>query len=325
MSRSSWNLSLALGVVTAASLAYAWQLHLELAESNAAREALKTELATLHKRTSAVTPRTATATHAAAPSSPARNEDAAAPGNGPGPGGPRGPNRAAQFAAFRDSPEVQALMALERKAALDGRYAGLFKKLNLSPADLEKFKSLLADKQATLADVLSAARTQGLNPRDNRDEIRALVANYEAESDATIQATLGSGAYAAYKQYEQTLPQRNVVGQLEQRLSYSSTPLSADQSEQLVSLLAAAAPARDNNATPGLFAAPGGGAGGFGGRGGTTIPDSVVAQSQSILSATQVAALKQLQQEQAAAAALRQQMRGPTSAPPTTPTKPSGP
>ena len=38
-----------------------------------------------------------------------------------------------------ESPEIQQLMALQRKAGLDSRYAALFKALNLSPAQLERF------------------------------------------------------------------------------------------------------------------------------------------------------------------------------------------
>ncbi len=326
MSRSSWSLTVAFGAIAAASLAYAWQQHLQVTEAEAARDALKTELATARSHASSTLKRAAATRAASSSATSAPGDEPPEANNGSGPPGGR-QNRGGQFAAFRDSPEAQALMAMERKAALDSRYAGLFKKLNLSPADLEKFKNLLADKQATMMDVLAAARAQGLNPRDNRDEIRALVSNYEAESDANIQATLGPAAYAQYQQYEQTLPQRNVVDQLGQRLSYSSTPLSSDQSEQLISLLAATTPARTNNGGAAPLV-PGGGFGGRGG-GGAQITDAAIAQSQSILSSTQVDALKQLQQQQAAAAALRQQMRnqtnGTTAATTTPPPKPTGP
>ena len=126
-----------------------------------------------------------------------------------------------RVASLINSPEMQQFMALQQKAGLDGGYAALFKKLNLSPADLEKFKNLLVEKQSSLLDVMMAARGQGLIGRENRDEIRQLMQNAQTEIDGSIRATLGEAAYVQYKNYEATLPQRGVVGQLEKRLSYS--------------------------------------------------------------------------------------------------------
>jgi len=240
--------------------------------------------------------------------------------------GPRGRGRweSARFTNVLNSPEALRLMQLQQKAALDGRYSGLFKQLNLSPADLEKFKSLLVEKQSAIMDVMSAARAQGLNPGENRDQIQALVASTQAEVDSSIRAQLGDAAYTQYQSYEQTLPQRNVVDQLNQRLSYSAAPLSDTQSAQLVQILSdTAAPASgngENNLARAFgFNGPGGGA---------RITDAAVTQAQMVLNTQQVAALQSLQQEQQAAAQLRQLMRatanpgGATGAAATTATPP---
>lgn len=224
-----------------------------------------------------------------------------------------------RFATLLNSPEMQHLMAIQQKAGLDGNYATLFKKLNLSPADLEKFKSLLVEKQSSLIDVMAAARSQGLTGRESRDEVRQLVQDTQSEIDASIRSTLGETAYAQYKNYETTMPQRGVVDQLAQRLSYSTTPLNEAQAEQLVQILAAnTAPAntagnRPNAAVPLVQA--------FAGNarftqatallGGTTtrITDTAVNQAQTVLAPQQISALQSLQQEQQAAAQLMQQMR----------------
>lgn len=223
------------------------------------------------------------------------------------------------FANAMNSPEVQQLMAIQQKAGLDGRYAALFKKLNLSPADLEKFKGLLVEKQLAITDVLAAARNQGLTGRGSRDEIRQLVEDTQAEIDGNIRTAMGESAYAEYKNYETTLPQRAVVSQLEQRLSYSSTPLNDTQTEQLVQILAANTPATSNGNRGNLvaplvqtFAAGNPRLGqAVAMMGGTGVPltDTVIAQAQGVLMPTQVAALQGLQQEQQAAAQLMQQMR----------------
>jgi len=96
--------------------------------------------------------------------------------------------------------------------------------------------------------------------------------------------------------------------QLQQRLSYSASPLTDDQVNQVIAIMAANAPQTGSNS--------GGGSGTFlpfgGGPrngGGPPITDTVVASAQGVLNDTQVAALTQLQQEQQAQAELAAQMR----------------
>lgn len=249
--------------------------------------------------------------------------------NRPAPRGRRADG--ARFENVMSNPDFQKLMAVQQKGALDGRYSGLFKQLQLSPADLEKFKNLLVEKQSAVMDVLAAARTEGLSGRDNRDQIKQLVQDAQNEVEGNIKATLGDAAYAQYQNYEATQPQRAVVSQLEQRLSYSPEPLTDAQSQQLVQILAESAPTKGNgtrNGGAGGFAVIAGGMGGpnisFGG---SSITSEAMTKAQGVLTAQQMAALQGLQQEQQASAQLRQQMRAsfqnhmPTSATPATSTK----
>lgn len=211
----------------------------------------------------------------------------------------RGSGRA-RFAAMMEQPEVQRLMAMQQKAALDSRYAALFKSLALTPDQLDKLKNLLVDKSTAMADVMMAAREQGINPRQDREAFRQLVEETQADIDATIRSTLGETAFAQYQDYERTLPQRSIVDQLEQRLSYSSTPLTAEQSSQVLALLASTQPATNTNAGPEINLAGRGPLGPFIGRGTAAITDQALQQSAGILAAPQIEALRQLQQEQQA-------------------------
>lgn len=296
-------------VVAVGSLLYAWQLNSRLNDSDAARLAVEKESAALQARVAQLE-KDAEAFLAGRAGSP-RPGLAAADGESGGNSGPT-PARSAESrrggpggrAAFFDSPEMQKLAAVERRAMLDGRFAALFRKLNLSPDSLEKFKALLADRQAAATDVMSAAQANGMNPRENRDQIRALITNAETEIDNNIRATLGDSVYQQYMDYERTMPQRGLTTQLEQRLSYTSTPLNPNQTEQLVTLLAAANPNANASPQTGFF-----GGGFMPGRGSTTITDAVVTQSQTILNSQQVDALRQLQQEQQAREQIRQQIR----------------
>jgi hypothetical protein len=220
-------------------------------------------------------------------------------------------NGAGNFMALMNQPEIQRLMAVQQKAALDARYSALFKNLALTPDQLEKFKDLLVEKRTSMMDVVGAAREQGINRRSDPEAFAKLVASAQSEIDSNIRATLGEAGFSQYENYEKTLPQRNVVDQLEQRLSYSSTPLTSQQSEQMVAILQATSPGR-NSGTPspltalgtGLSATFGGNAGG-----GTRITDATITQAQGLLAGPQLDALRQLQQEQHAQAQLNAAMR----------------
>jgi hypothetical protein len=285
----SWRQHLELIALRAAAMNHDergdWQKRLRAAEKS--RHDLETQVATLQREDG-------DPTDAAAPS-----EGAASPRRRFGPGRNR-------FAAVLEQPEAQKLIAMQQKAALDRRYASLFKNLHLTPEQLDQFKDLLVEKQSALGDVMRAARAQGLNPRTDREGFKQLVASTEADIDNTIKSTLGDAAYAQYQQYQQTLPERNVTGQLQQALSYTGTPLSDAQSEQLVQILAANAPASHNSNAGMVRTGPGDVAGG--GPPGR-ITDAAVIQAQGVLSAPQLEALKQLQQTQQAQTQLRQLFR----------------
>lgn len=278
------------------------------------RTALQKRIGELQKRNSELEnrPVTVPATSTGAIASEFAGDDARRDESGVPPRPPSRGNRD-RFDAMMANPDAQKLIALQQKASLDGRYSSLFKQLQLSPANLEKFKDLLVEKQSSMMDVMAAARAQGLSPRDNRDEFRQLVQNAQNEVDNTIRATLGDNVYAHYQSYEATAPQRAIVSQLDQRLSYSSSPLTDSQSQQLVQILAQTAPANTNadrsGGAAGGFAGVGGGHGGAFNGGATPITANAVTQAQGILSTQQVSALQALQQEQQASAQLRQQMR----------------
>ena len=219
----------------------------------------------------------------------------------------RGGNRP-DFAALMANPEFAQAMNLQQRAALDGRYADLFKKLQLAPAELEKFKNLLVERQTTRIDVINSARAQGLDPRTNREELQKLTTSAQAEVDTSIKTAMGETVYNQYQNYETTLPQRTLVSQLDQRLSYTGSPLNATQAEFLVNALAvstASTSAADpTNNTPRNWG---------GTRTALPIADAVIQQAQSVLTPGQLTALKQLQAEQTAQQKMHDLMRNPPS------------
>jgi hypothetical protein len=155
--------------------------------------------------------------------------------------------------AQMNDPQFAQFMALQQKARLDSTYGPLFKQLtqqlNLSPAQLAAFQNLLTEKQNAARDVFAAARDQGLDPATDRAEIGQLVAQSNAEIDQQIQSTLGPDGFAQFQSYEQTLPERNTVNQIQQSLSYTSTPLTDAQYQQLLPWVIANAPPKASNPT----------------------------------------------------------------------------
>ena len=232
----------------------------------------------------------------------------AASQDGPG----RRGGRFAGWRAMADNPEFQRLLAIQAKARLSQTYGPLYKALNLSPDQLAQFQTLLADKQQAMMDVMAAAREQGINPRTDPDGFKSLMSQAVSQADANIQQALGDAAYQQYQQYQQTLPERNVVNSLQQQLSYTQTPLTDDEANQMISLLAQNQPQRAGNGTAGT--GNGGDAGPnpmslMNGGGTARVTNDAISQASGVLSAPQVAALQQIQLQQQAQQQMQQMMR----------------
>ena len=224
--------------------------------------------------------------------------------NGPG------VTRRAEMAALMNSPEVMKLIGTQQKAGLDARYADLFKSLKLNPAQIEAFKNLLLEKENARRDVMTASRENGLNPRQNPQEFRALLDQANAETDAAIVAAIGQQKFDEYKHFESTQSQRAAVNQLTKSLSYTNSPLSDTQSSQLVNLLTQNKPAPTHTDGRNVAAVPPGGTGpGVSMSRGTPLTDAVIAQAQSFLTPIQVDALRQQQAAQRAQQELNRIMR----------------
>ena len=214
--------------------------------------------------------------------------------------------RRAEMEAIMSDPEVIQLMTAQQRAGLDARYATLFKQLNLPPAQLEAFKNLLLEKQNAPRDVMMAARETGMNPRENRDDLRKLVQEANAETDAAIAAAIGTDKFSQYQNFESTGPQRALVDQLNRTMSYSATALTDAQSQALVQILAQNSAAGKGDPRDRLISSYGGP---WGAGASQTITDNVIAQARTILSPEQVQILEQQQAAQQNAQKLRELLR----------------
>lgn len=260
-------------------------------------EVKRTDITTAAAPAPALADRAPEAPSAAPASEPADGPPAGAPGDRQGgPGGNRGARFGAAMAELMKDPEFAAAMKLDQEARIDNRYATLFKQLNLPPEQLAALKSLLAERENATRDVWASAAAQGLNPRDNREELRQLTADLQAEVDENIKTTLGENVLKSIENYNLTAPQRNVINDFNQKLAIGGSSLNDSQSQQLTTILAETAQSSGRN---------------------VLITDATIARAQAVLTPAQVAALTQLQAEQNArqiinekTQALRQQVGG---------------
>ena len=241
----------------------------------------------------------------------------------------------ALLGAMADTPEFQKLLALAQHGKVDAKYAALFKRLKLTPEEQARLESLLTDKQSAFADAMIAARDQGLTGKAARDLANTVANATQKDISGSIKDLLGPQRFSQYQNYERTLPQRDLVDQLTQRLSYTSTPLTTGQQDRLVNVLAttAAAPKPAPGASPQsvkpvapIAPLPGSLAGlGVATVASAPITNTAVAQSQSFLSPQQVAALQQMRQQQQAQQMLNNVLSGkPPAVAPAPVAKPPG-
>jgi hypothetical protein len=238
-------------------------------------------------------------------------------------------NRASSFSALLENPAFTKLWTEQQKARVASAFGPLCRSLNLTPEQTAQFQSLLAERQMTMMDALSAARSQGIM---GREAVGGVVQDAARQIDGQIQTLLGPDGFSQYQNYVQTQPQRNQVNQLQVALlSDGNPPLQDFQVQQLTQILA-------RNSTAG---APGGGRAGavyadFAALGavsgtpvsGPPITAEAVTQAAGVLTPAQQQTLQQMQQEQAAQRqlfdAMRQGFGGlraagpPTTAPTTT-------
>jgi len=311
-----------LALAMAGTAALAWHQYRELIDlraqvADAQNVALRKQLADARKTIKSLEERIAALRgRRNGPGGDLAGEGADGENPGANAGGRRPGGRFGAFGELAGNADFQRLLAIQMKGRISQTYGPLFKSLNLSPDQLAQFQSLLADKQQALMDVMQAAREQGINPRADPDGFKTLVNQAVSQVDQGIQQTLGDAGYQQYQQYQQTLPERNVVNSLQQQLSYTQTPLTEDEANAMIALLAQTQPQRAGSGTAGT--GNGGDSGPsfmslINGGGNARVTDNAIAQAQGVLSAPQLSVLQQIQQQQQAQQQMQQLMRAANS------------
>jgi hypothetical protein len=186
------------------------------------------------------------------------------------------------LAAMNDS-DTMRLMAIRQKGRIARNYAALFKRLNLTPDQIDQMTNLLLEKKESSMDAAVGAVQQDINPLENPGEFGDMVQAMRDDVEGQIKALLGDAGYEQYQQYNQTQARQNVVNDLQQLLGATDTPLTPDQTRLFQEVLSQG---KTNQIT-----------------------DDVLGASQRFLSEPQIKALQSIQQQQQVAAELRKQQQ----------------
>lgn len=197
---------------------------------------------------------------------------------------------------------VQKAQAAAARSGLEERYGGLFRRLGLPPAELEKIRDLLVERQLSTSDAMMVAAAQGIELEANFARWKTLNDKVRADVDEGIRTALGNERYRVYQDYNDNASSYILLDQIGRRLSDTGAPLQESQSEPLLRLLVDTAPSAPaavaQGPLQGFTAAMSGSDPLLAAAARGPISDEMIARAQSILTPAQLATLRQIQSEQ---------------------------
>src|SRR5207245_2831446 len=133
------------------------------------------------------------------------------------------------YADLAGNPTFEALTAAQMRSQVGRTYGLLFHSLSLSPEAQAKVQDLLTQRQQALTDAVVALRENGLKSKTAPTEFSEATKQAVAAIDAGLKQALGDTGFAQLQNYTDTLPERNLVGELQQRLATTNDPLLNDK------------------------------------------------------------------------------------------------
>lgn len=137
---------------------------------------------------------------------------------------------------FAAHPDFEHLYLSNVRSETEVRYAAFFRMARLSPDQARQFNDLLTSHAESLADVLAAARSQGLDENDSI--VQPLKEQANAELAAGLLTLLGQDGYDQFQNYQKSLNWRSAVNDMAGLLHASGSPLTFDQANALTAIMA---------------------------------------------------------------------------------------
>lgn len=184
------------------------------------------------------------------------------------------------------------LTAEQISVIVEKRYGEFFQSLGLPPEQLARLRSFLVERQQATVDAANAAVLSGVNPARELLTIRNAIGPVQDTIDTALRHELGEAVFTAYRDFDSTLCERNLVGDFSRLLVATGEPLPPEMEKQVIQLLKTFpgedAPVDMDRA---IF-------GGINTR--ARISEQAVAESAKVLSPLQLELLRLLQQHWAA-------------------------
>ena len=144
-------------------------------------------------------------------------------------------------------PEMKKALRSQQDTLLDSAYASLFKIMGLSSNETTSLKNMLLDEQIKETEHSIALLRPGLGKAGQTNALNE-IAGLRTAFDAKLKDFLGDARYAQYVDYNQAVAQRVALEQLTQQLATSSSPITDEQGQQLLQLMA-----EEQRGMPALF------------------------------------------------------------------------
>jgi hypothetical protein len=222
---------------------------------------------------------------------------------------PSGPHGNLYFPKLFSDPHYAQLYQTWSRQQIAGRFAALFAQVGLPPAELDRLKELLVQKEMAYEEVDGIMENEAMREKKSVDRTAAMQVKMRVNRtfEDEIKQTFGDTVFAQWRGFENgTGARQELLDKLALRLSYSPAPLEDAQSAQLVTLF--------NTSRRGALA---------GGGPPSSVSDAFIAGAQAILKPEQMAGLLQLKTElDASRGGSSVMIRSAT--PPTTPPQPPG-
>jgi len=137
---------------------------------------------------------------------------------------------------FLLSPDTQRRASEAFRANLKLRYGPLYEALGFSEQEVASFENVMMDRFWVMSDLISAGRLSGV------EDVRlADLRSHELEAvDDRIHALLGDDRFRTLRDFDASADARTVVDALAGKIAHSNDPLSGQQIEQLLAVLASA-------------------------------------------------------------------------------------
>ena len=142
-----------------------------------------------------------------------------------------GKNMGKALSKMMSDPAMKEMMRSQQKTMIDTMYATLFKEMNLTPEERQKFSDLLLDQQTKTMEA-----GMGIFEEGGLTNLTQSVQARQKESEEQLKALLGEERFTQYQEYQKTVGDRMQLDQLRRQMDTAGAPVQDEQLQQLLAL-----------------------------------------------------------------------------------------